>query len=382
MLRNYLKIALRNLRSQRTYTFLNITGLTIGMAGGLLIFLFIRHHLSTDRHHAKFDRIFRIDTDLFLADGSVEYNPEAPLPMAQVLRTDYPQVEQAAFLMMNRELTVSVRKPGPGAETTRFLEHTGTGLTEPEWFDILSYTWLQGNPKTALRDPNSVVLTQSWARKYFGNANPIGQIITLNNKTEATVTGLLADPPTTTNTDLGLFISLATLKTLQPAYDIGAWGYLNSTNRLYVTLKDPQAAPSLEQLFPALAKKHYGIDAKFYKFHIQPLREAHFDLARGGSVIRASLLWSLGVIGVLLILAACINFINLATIQALRRNKEIGIRKTLGSSRGQLIEQFLLETTLIIVAATAIAVLVVSVVLPFFNDWVQVNLSSGLMGRP
>ncbi len=115
MLRNYLKIALRNLRRQGNYTLLNLLGLTLGLTGGLLIFLFITYHLSTDRHHAKFDRTYRIVTDLHLDDGSVEYYPEAPLPMAQALREGYPQVEQAAFLIMNRSLTVNIDKPGQTA---------------------------------------------------------------------------------------------------------------------------------------------------------------------------------------------------------------------------------------------------------------------------
>ncbi len=384
MLRSYLRIALRNLRSQRSYTLLTIIGLSVGLAGGLLIFLFLRHHLSTDRHHAKFDRIYRIDTDLYLADGSIEYNPEAPLPMAQALRTAYPQVEQAAFLMMLRELTVGVKPSGKAsgspsepsqAQPTRFQEHKGVGLVESEWFDIMDYTWLQGNPKTALREPNSVVLTTSWAKKYFGNVNPIGRVITLNNKVDATVTGLLAEPPTTTDTDLGLFVSLATLKTIDSTYNMTDWYWLNSTNRVYVTLKNPDEAPAIERAFPALAKKQYGADAGVFRFHLQPMREFHFDVARGGTTIRASLLWSLGAVGMLLIVAACINFINLATVQALRRSKEVGVRKTLGSSRSQLIWQFLLETTLIILAATGVALLLVVVFLPLFNDWVQLNLS-------
>ncbi|MBC8153898.1 MAG: ABC transporter permease, partial [Bacteroidetes bacterium] len=374
MFRNYLKIALRNLRTQHHYTLLNTIGLSVGLAGGLLIFLFLRHHLSTDRHHTKFDRIFRIDTDLHLADGSIEYNPEAPLPMAQALRTDYPQVEQAAFLMMLRELTVSTKRAGR-VTPVRFQEHKGVGLVEAEWFDIMDYTWLRGNPKTALRAPNSVVLTESWAKRYFGDANPIGQVLMLNNKVSATVTGLLAEPPTTTDTNLGLFVSLATLKTMDPTYGMTDWYWLNSINRLYVTLKDPAAAPALERAFPALAKKHYGANANIFRFHIQPMREFHFDVVRGGTTIRASLLWSLGVVGLLLIVAACINFINLATVQALRRSKEVGIRKTLGSTRGQLIRQFLLETSLIIGAATGLALLLVLLTLPLFNNWVQLNLA-------
>lgn len=380
MFQNYLKIALRQLRAQRSYTLLNTIGLSVGMAGGLLIFIFLRHHLSTDRHHANYDRIFRIDTDLHLADGSIEYNLEAPLPMAQVLRTDYPQVEQAAFLMMNRDLTVSTKRQGQ-TEPVRFLEHKGTGLVEPEWFGILSYTWLQGNPKTALREPNTVVLTESWAKKYFGDANPIGQVLTLNNKTDVTVTGLLADPPPTTDTDLGLFISMTTLKKLLPEFEPADWGALNSTNRLYLTLKAPELAVNLQQALPTLSKKHYGADANVFRFVVQPMREFHFDIARDpGRAIRSSLLWSLGVVGVLLIVAACINFVNLATAQALRRSKEVGVRKTLGSSRGQLIRQFLLETALIILAATVLALLLVIVLLPLFTSWIQLDLTLRLDG--
>ncbi|MBC3788567.1 ABC transporter permease [Spirosoma utsteinense] len=373
MLTNYLKIAWRNLITQRSYTLLTTIGLSVGMAGALLIFLFLKHHLSTDRYHTNFDRIFRIDTDLYLANGSIEYNPEAPLPMAQTLRSQYPQVEQAAFLMMNRELTVGIKQAGQ-ATITRFLEHAGTGLTDPAWFDIMSYTWLAGNPQTALREPNSVVLTHSRAKKYFGDADPMGRTITLNNKLDATVTGLVADPPAPTDTNLGLFISLATLKQFDPTYDATNWWYLNSTNRVYVTLKNPAAAAALDQSLTALAKKQYGADAKFFRFHTQPMREFHFDVARGGGAIRQSLLWSLGIIGILLIGAACINFVNLSTVQALRRSKEVGIRKTLGSSHQQLVFQFLLETTLITLLATGLAAVLVLTTLPLFNNWVQLNL--------
>ncbi|GAB3772032.1 ABC transporter permease [Spirosoma horti] len=375
MLRSYLNITLRNLRSQLTYTLLNILGLSVGMVGGLLIFLFLRHHISIDRHHANLDRIVRINTDLHLPDGSIEYNPEAPLPLAATLRRDYPQVEQAAFLAMNRELTVSVKRAGTGQAPLRFLEHKGTGQVEPEWFDILDYTWLQGNPETALRQPNSAVMIQSWAKRYFGTTDPIGQTLTINNQTDVTITGVVADPPPMTDTNLGLFISMATLKQIDPAYEETNWGYLNSTNRLYVRLKNSEAALSLERSFPALARKQYGADAKFFQFHTQPLRDIHVDVKRGGETIRASMIWSLGIIGVLLIVAACINFINLATAQALRRGKEVGVRKTLGSSRIQLVGQFLLETSLIVLSSAALALLLVSLLLPFFADWVQAPLT-------
>ena len=375
MLRSYLKIALRTLRSQRAYTLLNVTGLTIGMAGGLLIFLFIRYHLSTDRHHAKFDRTFRVVTDLRLDDGSVEYYPEAPLPMAKALRTDYPQVEQAAYLKMNRELTVTRQLPGQSSPI-RFLEHKSTALVEPELFDILDYEWLRGNPKTALREPNSVVLTESWAKKYFGDADPMGQTLNLNHLTDAKVMGILADPPKTTDTDINLFISIATLSKLDPDFNQADWGNINSTDKIFVTLKNPQSVASLEAAMPALLKKGFGEMARYYQFHFQPLVDVHFDVKRiVGGAIRLSLLWSLGLVGLFLVLTACINFVNLATAQALRRSKEVGVRKTLGSTRWQLVGQFLLETGLIVLTAIILALLLAIITLPLFNQWLNIHLS-------
>ncbi|MFN8348357.1 MAG: FtsX-like permease family protein [Spirosomataceae bacterium] len=372
MLKNYLTIALRNLRAKPTYTTLNIIGLSVGMASGLLIFLFISYHLRTDRHHPKFDRIYRAVVDLHLEDGSVEYYPEAPLPMAKAFRSDYSQIEQAAYLKMNRELTVGVPFPGQSV-VTRFLEMNTTALVEGELFDILDYQWLQGNPKTALRAPNTVAITQSLAKKYFGNLDPMGRTLHLNNLTEAKITGVLADPSKNTNTDIQLFISITTLPRLIPDFNVDDWGWLNSTDRVYFTLKNPLSAPQLEAALPALSKKHFGENASVFQFHVQPLANVHFDVRRiGGSpTIRLSLLWSLGAIGLFLILIACINFINMTTAQALNRSKEIGIRKTLGSSKPQVMIQFLLETALIVSAAAVLALLLTLISIPIFNQWLS-----------
>jgi putative ABC transport system permease protein len=373
MLRNYLKIALRNLRSQRSYTALNGIGLTIGMTGGLLIFLFVRHHFSVDRHHDKFERIYRIVCDLHLPDGTVEYNPEAPLPMAAALSSQFTDVEQAAFLLMNRELKLSLTRPGK--PVTHFVEPTGTALAGPEWFSVFSYQWLAGNAQTALSQPNAVVLTQSWATRYFGDTQPVGQRIRLNDQVDATVTGLVADPAGLTDLDIGLFVSLTTLPALKPDYSLNDWTVLNSTNRLFVVLRDGQSADRLQAALPALSRKHYGADAHFYQYQVQPLADVHFDVQRRGGVIRSSLLWSLSGVGFLLVLTACINFINLATAQAIRRSKEVGVRKTLGSSRGQLVGQFLLETGLITLGALVLAGLLTALTLPLFSSWTQTPLT-------
>ncbi|MBB3842055.1 putative ABC transport system permease protein [Runella defluvii] len=375
MLKNYLTIALRNLRHYRTYTTLNVLGLTVGMAGGILIFLFISYHLSTDRHHQKFDRIFRIVVDLHLEDGSVETYPEAPLPMAKVLRDEFSQVEQATSLKTLRELTVSFPSSKNGS-SQRFLEQNTGALIESEWFDVFDYQWLKGNPKTSLREPNTVVLTETWAKKYFGNEDPIGKVLDLNHLTKVKVTGVLADPPRTTNNDVQLFISMGTFSHLLPDQNLNDWWALNSTDRVYLTLKNPSSAAQVAAAFPALAQKHYGKDASVFQFHIQPLSEVHFDVKRtGGALIQRSLLWSLGWIGAFLILIACLNFINLATAQSLSRAKEIGIRKTLGSSKWQVMRQFLLETALIVTTAAIGAGLLVVLILPFVNQWLGLNLT-------
>lgn len=376
MLRSYLTLALRTLRSQRSYTFLNLTGLSVGMAGGLLIFVFLRHHLSTDRHHAHFDRLVRISTDLHLDDGSIEFSAAGPGPLAKALRTRYPQVEQAGFLLGIRELNVAVRQ-STTRPPTRFLEHEGVGFVEPEWLETLTYEWLQGDAKTALRAPNRAVLTESWAQRYFGTADALGQTLILDNKATVTVTGIVADPPGPTDTPLGLFVSLSTAPqigvTMDPNTD---WWALNSANRVYARLKSPEALTRLQTAMPDLSKQQYEKSAHIFQFMVQPLSDLHFDIARDPAhAIRSSLLWALGVVGLLLVLAACINFVNLATAQRLQRGKEVGVRKTLGSSRGQLVGQFLLETLLLVLAATVMAVLLTRLLLPFFNNWVQLNLT-------
>ncbi len=376
MLSNYLKIAWRNLLRYRNFTMLNTVGLGVGVAGALLIFLFLRYHLSTDRHQPHFNRIVRISTDLHLDDGSVEYNAEGPPPLAKALRTHYPQVEQAGFLLGIRELNVSLRRPGE-TQITRFLEHEGIGFVEPDWLEVMTYAWLQGDPKTALRAPNQAVLTESWAKRYFGTVNALGQTLTLDNKAVVRVTGIVADPPGPTDTDLGLFVSLPTM--YQVGVSAGAendWWMLNSINRVYARLRNPDAITSLQATLPTLAKQHYGKMAQTFQFVVQPLADLHFDVARDPThAVQPTLLWSLAVVGLLLIVAACINFINLATAQTLRRGKEVGIRKTLGSSRGQLAGQFLLETLLVSVAATGLGVVLASLTLPLFANWLRLPLS-------
>ncbi|GAB4031799.1 FtsX-like permease family protein [Spirosoma jeollabukense] len=381
MVLNYLKIALRNLWSQRAYTLLNVLGLTVGIAGGLLIFLFLRYHLSTDRYQTHFDRLVRFSTDLHLEDGTVEPDAGGPPPLAKTLRTSYPQVEQAAFMLNQPDIQVSFQR-ATDTPLTRFMEHSGIAFVEPEWLDVLTYTWIAGNPRTALRAPNQIVLTESWAKRYFSTSNCLGKRLTLQNKAVTTVVGVVADAPGPTDTPIQMLVSLPTM------YSIGVsagmaddWFALNSTNRVYARLKNSSAIGALQQAMPALEKKYYGPSAHLFKLIIQPFANLHTDVLRDPAhAIRSPLLWSLGIIGLLLVVVACINFVNLSTAQALRRGKEIGVRKTLGSTRGQLIRQFLAETSLVVGAALVLGLLLTLLILPVFTDWVQLPLRLHLDG--
>ena len=282
--------------------------------------------------------------------------------------------------MMLRELNVSVKQAGAAAPR-RFYEHRGIGLVEPEWFAIMDYTWLQGDPKTALRAPNSVVLTQSWAKRYFGEANPIGRTLTLNNTDRRDRNGPAGRTTHHNRHRSGAVYIPGDAQNAGPCLRHDGLGLAQQHQPGVCHATEPRYCSGQSSgRFLHWRKKHYGVDASVFRFHLQPMREFHFDVARGGTTIRASLLWSLGVVGLLLIVAACINFINLATVQALRRSKEVGIRKTLGSSRWQLIRQFLLETSLIIGVATGFALLLVLVALPLFNNWVQLDLALRLDG--
>ncbi|PQA60431.1 ABC transporter permease [Siphonobacter curvatus] len=361
MFGNFLTLIFRQFARQKVYTFLHLAGLAVGIAGGILTFLFLRYHYTTDRHHQKFDRIFRVVTDLRLDDGSVETYPEAMPPLAPLLRRQFPQVEEATFFVTNQDVTI---RQGDRV----FPEHTGVFLVDSSYFKIFDYQWKQGTPASLQK--NTAILTERWAKKYFGDRNPMGQRLDIDKETSVLVTGIIADPPPTTDLKAGMFLPLDVI----PTFEKDNWWYLNSTNRVYATLKDPTKEAQMEQAMPKVIRKALGADARYIQLHWQPLRDVHFDSRTPGS-IRRTLVYTLAWVGLFLVLTACINFINLTTAQSLRRVKEVGIRKSLGSSRRQLLTQFLLETAVLVGIAFLLALFLVEVLLPYLSQWTQSQLS-------
>ncbi len=367
MLQNYFKIAWRNVERNRTYALLNTVGLALGIACGLALFVLVRHHLSTDRYHRNADRIYRVVTDFRLPDGET-HSPGVPGPMGTALRTDFPQLEKVAMVNFAFGFTIDVPNPKSG-KPDRYLQNDGIALVDPAFFDIFDYNWLAGNPKTTLNEPNTIVLTERWAKRFFGDRNPIGQVIRADNKHNLKVTGLLKNYPDNTDLRFDMFVSMSTHKQINPNHYQGYWGSVNSATQCYVLFNDQFTPEQLTNSLPAFHDKYYtGNSEADTDFHaLQPLREIHFD-DRYRGVIQYWLLWTLALTGVLLVTIACINFVNLATAQAVRRSREVGVRKALGSTQWQLFWQFITETALITVAALALAVALVEVSLQPFSQ--------------
>ncbi|GAB4021867.1 ABC transporter permease [Spirosoma koreense] len=354
MLRNYLTITFRTLLRYRTYSLLNIVGLAVGLACGILVFLVVGFQLSFDTHHQKADRIYRIVAEL--THENTTYSRGTPKALAEVLRRDYPFIETAARIKRMRSGLLSLPN-AQGGFLKKFQEDRAVAFVDPKLFDVFDFQWATSNPQVALSKPNSVVLTQKYARKYFGGANPIGRTLRLNNALNLTVTGVLKDHPTATNLSDEVYISYNTVPSLGPdvAQSFQDWENLDSEEMTYVTLREGTPVSQLEASLPAVVRKHYTAQAAgIYHFHAQPLSDVHFNINYGGKVQR-QLMYALGFVGLFLVLAACINFINMATAHALRRSKEVGVRKAMGSTRGQLFGQFMTETAIITLAAVALA---------------------------
>ena len=369
MIQNYFKIALRNVRRNKVFSFINITGLALGIAGSILIFQLVKFHLNTNNYHSNVKNIYRVVMDLHLGDGSVEHEKGSPFILHSTLKKDFASVENTAYVG-KEELTISIEKTNGSVD--KYLEKESAIFTNSEYFNIFDYQWLIGKP-SLLNNPNTVVLTERFAEKYFGNINPINRVIKINNTQNVKVVGLLKNYPENTDLRADIFISLPTIKTVIPDYGYDDWYWFSKNRETYVALKNSTSKEDFEKQFPAFSKKYFGEDAKVFQFHLQKLTDVHFNLDYDGK-IKKSTLTLLSFIGLLLILMACVNFINLSTAQSFKRVKEIGIRKVLGSSKNQLFVQLIIESLIIAVLSMVIALLLSYSFLPTLNNWLKIKI--------
>ena len=372
MLNNYLKIALRNLKRQKVYTLINVLGLALGFACAILIFSFVKYHLGFDTFHSKKDRIYRIVTEDHME--KVFYYPGTPPPVGKAFRNDYTFAEKVSRVyMMNWPL---IALPF-SAENQKFREEQGVAFAEPGFFDILDFPLIKGDNKNLLTEPNTALVTERIAKKYFGNADPMGKIIRLDNKQDFRITGVLADLPKNTDRRQEIYLPFSNLKDYNSwAAGDDSWTGVASHFQCFVLLK-PGVSPALvNKVFPAFSRKYYDGDYELeWQFKLQPLSDIHFNPEFDGKMSRRTL-WALSLIGIFLIITAAVNFVNLATAQALNRAREVGIRKALGGLRAQLFWQFIIETAIINLIALLLAFVLIRLTLPLLSVLFDISINA------
>ncbi|MCW5923482.1 MAG: ABC transporter permease [Saprospiraceae bacterium] len=385
MIQNYLTTALRNLRKNKFFSLLNITGLAVGLACCMLIALYVYHETHYDRHHERAHDLFRVGTTFTsLSKGEDKNHPtfNTPAPLAAALQRAFPEIEQTARTVMvfDRDKTL-LRAMENGLVIKAFNEPKGY-FVDSTYFDLFKYEFVEGHPAKALVEPQSVVLSEDIARKLFGQEPASGRIVRISNSffeegdLDFRVTGVFRQPTLPTHLDGRFFMSL---------YSGGMGQFLKNTTDLatnnmfytYLKLRPGSDGKALEAKLPAFVERHMKDDLKARGFgkeqFLVAVPDVHLSgVGKGGS---KTYLYILGSIALFTLLIACVNFMNLSTARSARRASEVGVRKSIGASQSSLIRQFLSESVLLAVASLMLAFALAWMVLPFFNHLAERQLS-------
>jgi putative ABC transport system permease protein len=368
MIRNYFKTAIRTLLKNKGFTVLNVLGLSVGLATCLLIVFYVVDELSYDRYNTKADRIYRITEEVKLNGHENSYaSSEAPLLNAL---KDFPGIERSTRLMPTSSLFISAQKyhVKKGNEN---IQEKKIVFAESGLFDVFTLPMIDGNPSTSLNEPHSVVVTESTAKKYFNNVNVVGQTLTFNDTSTYKITGVIKDIPSQSHFNFDFFLSFSTL----PESHVNSWGYGGMRN--YLLLKPGTNIKSLEaQIQKVEIKNSFSPSAwssgdNYLRIVLKPLLDIHlrsnsqYEISKNGSI---QYVYIFSVIALFILLIACVNFMNLSTARSSNRAREVGVRKVLGSGRKELVAQFLVESTLVTLVSTIIAVLLAWIFMPLFNQ--------------
>ncbi|HEX5152715.1 MAG TPA: ABC transporter permease [Parafilimonas sp.] len=392
MLRNYFKTAWRNLAKNKVYTLLNVLGLATGISAALIIYLIINYDFSFDKFEKDGDRIYRIVSD-YSFSGQSYHSPGVPHAMPDAVRHSVTGLDLVApFRVWNDGVKVSIPQE-KNNELIIFKKQMNIAFVDENYFKLLPYQWMQGSAKTSLQQPYEVVLTEADARLYFpklSSEQVTGKEVIFNDTIRTIVTGVVKNLGHNTDFSFQSFISRATIETprLKPQ-DGDEWGSTNSASQLFVKLSPGTTAAQIENQVAAIFKANYHATdqtANITTTHgLQPLSDLHFNTAYGNFDQRLAhkpTLYGLLAIAVFLLLLGCINFINLTTAQSSQRAKETGIRKTMGSSRKQLLLQFLTETFLLTFTATALSLCLTPLLFKAFSNFIPTGLHLDLFNRP
>jgi ABC-type antimicrobial peptide transport system permease subunit len=390
MFKNYIKIAFRNLRKNTLFSLINIVSLSIGLSAAFVIGMMVYYDFTFDTFHPDGDRIYRITSDFEMPEAAFS-NPGVPVPMYAATQDELTGIENATFFQTWAPLKVQSDISDKSMKSPEFVI-----FTEDNYFDIFHYNWLAGAPNGILSEPGAVVLSEDRAQQYFPNIPPsevLGRTITYNDSIQTIVKGVVANFTERTDIVFEEFVSLKTVvQTDQKDHVMSpAWDSTNSSSQVYVKIAENTAFENLQKQLDVLSVKYQDKEAAEFgqkqSFHLQPLSDLHFNEKYGVydfSQDRASksALKGLAYIALFLLLLGSINFINLNTAQAMQRAKEIGIRKTLGSSRKQLILQFLGETLLLTIIAGIISIFLAAWLFNIFSDFIPRGLDFSIILQP
>ncbi len=379
MFKNYFKTAFRNLTRNKNYTIINISGLAIGIAVFMMIFIIIQFHSSFDNFHKNKNNIYRILTEYHHSDSKdIFYGHAVPHAIPQALKTSFTQLAQVAPVVVDYHDQI-VLLNGHSEPIKKFKEQSGLFYTSPSFFSIFDFPLLAGSYET-LKDPNNVLLTKEIAEKYYGDwKSAIGKTIKLNKTDVLKVTGILATIPPNTDFQLKLVVSYGTGAT---KYLMHSTDYDNTSGDFgcYILLSENMNASAFNNQLISYSKKVKSPGNKDVQT-IQPLLKVHYDTQTGdfsNKTISPTLINILWLIASFILLIACVNFINLSTAQAVNRAKEVGVRKVLGSNKWQLRLQFITETFLIVLASVFISLTIVSLTLPYISKILELSLKINL----
>jgi len=377
MFKTYLRTAIRNLARHKTNSIINIAGLIVGFTAFLLIFLVIRYEQSFDNFHPNKDYIYRA-VRIGRNPVNREYRTGVPIPVTPALRTDVPGIAEAAAICADNQVQVYIPTPDSAAPR-KFKEPTGIFFTEPAFLRMFNFPLVQGDKNTVLAELNTVLLTKDIASKYFGDwKTAMGRMLKMDGL-DVRVTGILDNPPINTDFPIKALLSYASLRNYT---NMDSWENINDNNYSFVQLRPDQSQSQFAQLLSNFTDRRIKPVNPGYNLELQPLSEIHYDERLGnfnGRTFGKDLILALSLIGLFLLIIACVNFINLTTAHAVNRAREVGVRKVLGSSRSQLILQFLGETTITTLLSLLVSLLLVVILIPFLNNLLEIHLSVSII---
>ncbi|MFC2117558.1 ABC transporter permease [Bacteroidota bacterium] len=372
MLKNYIKVALRNLIRNLGFSIINILGLAIGIACSVLIFLFVNFELSFDRFHEKSDRICRIGVEALIGN-TVIHQLGTPSPAAQALYDEYPEVEAVCRFREGRTYTVKFED--------KFFTEDRIFLVDSTFFEIFTFPFIKGDPKTALSSPGQIVITEKYAEKYFGTEDPINKVLIVDSTYSLKVSGVIKDVPDNSHFHFDMLISIISV---DGEYNNPQW-FANNF-KTYLLLRKNAPYKELENKLPEFIDKYlfegtdyseWSSSGNIWEWYLQPLNKIHLSSDLSGEFEangNISYIYIFSIVALFILIIACINFMNLTTARGTKRSLEVGVRKIVGSTKRQLTYQFLGESILLSILALAIGMVLVESIMPLYRNFIGQDL--------